>query len=76
MAEAGSLWIKVSTEELSSGFCEEVAGRPLPVSPQPDGRRECRPFTHHALLSVSKRGAVETIIMVIVEKNEKVFHIF
>lgn len=29
--EAVSPWVKVSAVELSPGFCEEVAGRPLLV---------------------------------------------
>lgn len=33
-----SPWIKVSTKKLSGGFCEEIVGKPLPVSSPQDRR--------------------------------------
>ena len=67
-------WIKVSTEELSSGFCEGVASRPLPVSPLQDGRQIADHLPIVPL--INNRETVETIVMVIVERNGKIFHIF
>lgn len=74
----GGLRVKASAAELSPGFCEEAAGRPLPVSPQQGGRWIAnRSLSKHPCYeSAVRKPSGEVMTVAIVGKNRKASLIF